>query len=378
MLISASTLPHLVQGPVVPFGDVGREVPRGWVRGASSREFLKLLEEGGRIGFFSVSPPDDLIEGTAGLCKILGRNAEDDLRICDLLAHVHPQDQGIRLELESLLGGGQTFSREFRIIRTDGAQRWISISAEIMPDRSGKPSRAVGVVKDVTEREEARILAEQQQQRLRAVASAVAGIMLTLSPDRSARDVSQWRELTGQSAGQARGHGWLDALHALDRSRLETDWSPADTSATAYSTRCRLSFADGQQRSVNLRFTPILNCDGGLREWVGLVLGADPSAERVTSAAATEDERKVDWSQLTPAQIRAARGLLGWSCCELAVRATTSSSTIRRLEAETGDTQPRLSSLAAVGRALERAGIEFTFDATAEPGIRPARPSAGI
>jgi transcriptional regulator with XRE-family HTH domain len=60
---------------------------------------------------------------------------------------------------------------------------------------------------------------------------------------------------------------------------------------------------------------------------------------------------------ILPAQSRAARALLNWSQPELAQASGVSVSTIR--DFETGKRSPIGSNLAALNRALERAGIEF-------------------
>ena len=61
---------------------------------------------------------------------------------------------------------------------------------------------------------------------------------------------------------------------------------------------------------------------------------------------------------VTIEQLRAARGLLGWSQSELAARAGLSLPTVKRLEAGFG---PRVSDEARrkMQRAIEAAGIEF-------------------
>jgi transcriptional regulator with XRE-family HTH domain len=58
-------------------------------------------------------------------------------------------------------------------------------------------------------------------------------------------------------------------------------------------------------------------------------------------------------------QIRAARGLLGWSQTELAKKAGVAHMTIRRFEAHQGPVSGNISSLTRVQDALESAGIHF-------------------
>ena len=60
---------------------------------------------------------------------------------------------------------------------------------------------------------------------------------------------------------------------------------------------------------------------------------------------------------VSPRQIRAARGLLGWTRTRLADKAIVSTTTVA--DYERGDVNPRASTLDAMIVALENAGIEF-------------------
>ena len=71
---------------------------------------------------------------------------------------------------------------------------------------------------------------------------------------------------------------------------------------------------------------------------------------------------------LTPAQCRAARGLIDLSQMELAARAGVGIVTIRQLEA--GIHAPRRSTLDVVRRALEAAGVEFIAENGGGAGVR--------
>jgi transcriptional regulator with XRE-family HTH domain len=61
---------------------------------------------------------------------------------------------------------------------------------------------------------------------------------------------------------------------------------------------------------------------------------------------------------ITPAQSRAARGLIGWSQAQLAAESNVGLSTVRNFER--GRSNPTRNNLATMRRALEDAGVEFT------------------
>jgi len=76
---------------------------------------------------------------------------------------------------------------------------------------------------------------------------------------------------------------------------------------------------------------------------------------------------------MTNEQLRAARGLLGWSQSELAARAGLSLPTVKRLEGGFG---PRVSdeARAKLQRAIEAAGIDFIDENGGGFGVRFRRP----
>jgi transcriptional regulator with XRE-family HTH domain len=63
---------------------------------------------------------------------------------------------------------------------------------------------------------------------------------------------------------------------------------------------------------------------------------------------------------MTPAQIRAARGWLGWSQGELAARAGVAKNTVYLFES--GQRRPTENVLAALQQAIEAAGLRLVFD----------------
>jgi transcriptional regulator with XRE-family HTH domain len=71
---------------------------------------------------------------------------------------------------------------------------------------------------------------------------------------------------------------------------------------------------------------------------------------------------------ISPAQCRAARGLLDWSQQELAQKAGVGIVTLRQLEA--GAHEPRRATLEVVKRCLESAGVEFIDENGGGPGVR--------
>ena len=78
-----------------------------------------------------------------------------------------------------------------------------------------------------------------------------------------------------------------------------------------------------------------------------------------------------------PAQVRAARGLLGWSQSQLAETSGVGLSTIRRMEGSDGPLRGTAGNVWKVQQALEDASVIF-IDADKEgPGVRLRGDQAG-
>jgi transcriptional regulator with XRE-family HTH domain len=73
---------------------------------------------------------------------------------------------------------------------------------------------------------------------------------------------------------------------------------------------------------------------------------------------------------LTSELIRAARALLRWDQRQLAEASSVSLPTVKRLESKPGMLVAHASTLAALKRALEAAGVEFIDENGGGPGIR--------
>ena len=78
--------------------------------------------------------------------------------------------------------------------------------------------------------------------------------------------------------------------------------------------------------------------------------------------------QRVTEDAISPAQSRAARGLLDWSRDQLADSSGAAKRTIVRFEAADGET--RETTCAAIRTALEAAGVEFIEENGGGPGVR--------
>ena len=144
-------------------------------------------------------------------------------------------------------------------------------------------------------------------------------------------DVPEWAALTGQSVEEIKGEGWMDAIHGEDLERVRFAWMTAITHGSHYNTDYRLRCADGVYRWFNARGMPIVNVEGNIQQWIGVVLPI-AGLNRFRQPAPDSSGTPAPYVDITPGALRAARAMLGWSASKLADMADVSISTIRRIE----------------------------------------------
>lgn len=81
--------------------------------------------------------------------------------------------------------------------------------------------------------------------------------------------IPAWQAFTGQTEQEARGLGWMRAIHPDDRPRVAEAWRRAIATRGLYEVEYRLRIHDGTWRDVQARGVPVKNADGTVREYMG-------------------------------------------------------------------------------------------------------------
>ncbi|HEY7636183.1 MAG TPA: PAS domain S-box protein [Gemmatimonadales bacterium] len=230
-----------------------------------TRELLDILSHtpvtarglDGRIRFWS-----------AGAERLYGWSADEAMQSGkrDLLRTKLPipraQAEAALLERGEWLGELTRRTRAGTTLRI--ATHWI-----LHRDWTGRPDAVIEVDDDVTEQRQAEEAVRASEARYRALVAATARIVWTMSPDGSqAGDMSQWEAFTGQTAFEATGGGWINAIMREDQTEAERAWLEAIHERKVLSTHHRLRRRDGEYRHMELRAVPVLDEHGNVREWV--------------------------------------------------------------------------------------------------------------
>jgi len=136
---------------------------------AGSQNDLKMLFDSIDEVFFSIDiVHNKMIQISSACQKIYGYSKDQFLATPDMCRRcVHPDDLHILLNGDKKLANGEIVFNEFRIIRSDGAVRWVQKRVSPTVNEFGDLVRTDGLIADITERKNAESKLEESEARFR-------------------------------------------------------------------------------------------------------------------------------------------------------------------------------------------------------------------
>jgi PAS domain S-box-containing protein len=238
-----------------------------------SRELMELATTAGDLGLWSRDLKTGDVWANAAMRSLFGFGADEALRFEDMLARIHPDDRArILAEVERAQAAELPFDGEFRILRPDGAERWVLAKGRTLFDFRRRGRRRMGVILEITERKRAAEVLEKERAFLRQVIDVDPNFVF--AKDREGRFT-----LANQAVADAYGTtvdnliGKTDADFNPDREEVESfrrvDREVIDTLQERFIVEEHLTDARGNVRWVQTVKRPIIDADGSARQVLG-------------------------------------------------------------------------------------------------------------
>ncbi|MBX3405202.1 MAG: PAS domain S-box protein [Phycisphaeraceae bacterium] len=255
---------------------------------------LEQAQELGRIGSWVSEHARDggALEWSRETCRIFGLAPEQfDGRVETFFAMVHPDDvEQVRRAGEDAKAGKREYEIEHRIIRADGAVRWVHERARIERDDEGNPLRMIGVCQDITERREAEARVRQSEAQYRMIVETCQeGVWLVGSDWRTTFVNQRMAQMLGRTPEEMLGRTVLDFMPDDEREKTIAHMREREAGIAAHH-EYRFVRPDGKEIWTLAATNAILNDDGAFSG--ALAMFTDITERRIMEQSLRDSEQQ--------------------------------------------------------------------------------------
>ncbi len=211
-----------------------------------SQQRLALALRAGGMAAWEWTGTDDV--WTDDLYDLLGVPRTEKASTALFFSRVHPEDLvTLQQDWQRAVAGECSYESEFRIVRPDGAVRWLRGVGDLVRDAAGEVIRIYGLNWDITREKELEAEREQLRQRAEAAGAAKSEFLATMSHEirtpltailayatllrRHERDSTR---LDYVRRIERNGQSLLDIVNdildmsQIEAGRIEPEWGPVD------------------------------------------------------------------------------------------------------------------------------------------------------
>ena len=206
---------------------------------------------------------------------------------------IHPQDrQNAVQETQVALAERRELNNEFRMIRPDGAVRWMRSQGRALYDLGGKPLRMVGVMFDITKNKLAEEELRRREEELRIITNGVPALISYVDTEQRYRFANaMYEEWFGHSSEEISGKHVREVLGDVAyeelRPHMESALAGRETRFETW-----IQYQGAGLRCVEARYVPRTDDQGVVQGFFALVTD-------VTERKRDEERHRLQAEELT-------------------------------------------------------------------------------
>jgi PAS domain S-box-containing protein len=193
-------------------------------------------------------------------------------------SQLHPQDVAAFEEnIRRSMQGGDQCSIEYRARHADGGYRWLWDRSLVTRDETGRVSRVIGSVSDISARKSMEVALREGEATFRQLADSMPQIVWASNargvPDYFNR---QWYQYSGQPEGLIGQGSWEEFFHPDDIDAFAQIWDECRIGTRAFLGEARIRDHQGTYRWFLCRASPVKDEESGeLLRWFGTATDID-------------------------------------------------------------------------------------------------------
>jgi PAS domain S-box-containing protein len=246
--------------------------------------FLEQAQEALGLGWWASVPDEDhMTIWSPQAHRIYGLTpSQTEVKTETLWSLIHPDDRAAVADARgAALAGNDRYQVEHRIIRPDGALRWLLQAAVVERDDAGAPIRLLGVCQDITDRKRSEDEIRAAAAYNRSLIEASLNPMFTIGRDGAISDVNTATEqATGYERAELLGTSFSDYFTDTGLARAGYELAFAGGSVQDYPLELR--HRDGH-------ITSVMYNGAVYRDPSGQVLGVFAAARDLTETERLQD-----------------------------------------------------------------------------------------
>jgi PAS domain S-box-containing protein len=219
----------------------------------ASETRLREAQRLAKLGSWERLIDTDTIRWSDEVLRIFGLPADALSNFLAFLSHVHPKDRARVLKADSNVRSSSVpVEVEYRIMRPDGATRFVRSIVEAIRNDQGVPIHVVGTTQDITEQVKAGELLRESEERLKS-AERLAHVGHWHWDTNS--DQLFWSEEMFHIFGQPRDYtpsyeGFFHAVIPQNRERLRRELRDAVADHSEFSSEVQIARPNGDLRTI--------------------------------------------------------------------------------------------------------------------------------
>lgn len=188
---------------------------------------------------------------------------------------VHPEDADELLDtVRRSLAKGEPYSMKYRMLRADGAYRWVDGRAEPVRGEDGVITQWLVISIDIEDQRRAEENLRQSERRLQQLVDTVPAMIWSMAGDGEPTYVNKrFTDVTGASLEDVRtpkGKPSLRLMHPEDAEAAAQAIANAIATEQPYVLRHRQLRRDGAYHWTETRVEPLRGDDGDIAQWYGV------------------------------------------------------------------------------------------------------------